>query len=372
MHSEEHTEPPVYGQSDTPPPSISEATAQPPGRVNRGPKATISITGISGYFGQVLLPLLEADGEIAAIRGFDRRPPSNPGAEPPSGSKLEFHQVDLSADPGPSEAQTLGGDPQVEALLHGSDTLVHLAFEVMRLPGQKHIDRTNIFGMRLACEAAARQGLRKLVVTSSVVAYGMHPDNPPVLDEDAPLRPNPGLYYGQAKAANERFLDEFERLHPEITVTRLRPCTTVGPHAGPAMMASLTTDPTILIRSATPPGDYNPHIQLVHEQDVASALHLAICADLPGPSNVVGDDPRTLTELVALRRGRTVVLPYPIVRLLMALAWRTGRSVFAPEWIDLTRYPLVASNARLKAAGWRPAYTTPQAFAAVLDGARKE
>lgn len=309
------------------------------------PKKTIVVTGISGYFGQSLWPLLEADPEIERVVGIDSRPlPSRPGP----GSKLVFYEQDIR---------------QVEwaDFLTGADALVHLAFILMRLPKSGDIDEVNRAASQRIFAAAARYGVRKLVVTSSVVAYGMHPDNPMLLTEETPLRPNAGLYYGQAKAANEAFLDRFARERPDILLTRLRPCTVIGPHADPAQMASLTGKTSVLVRG------YNPPVQLLHEADLASALHLAIQRDLPGIYNAVSDEPYTLKELVKLRGGRAVALPYDLARGLMAIAWRLGLSPFAPEWIDLSRYSLVASNIKLKRAGWRPRYTTPQAFADLLN-----
>ncbi len=306
-------------------------------------KKSIVVTGVSGYLGRVLLSYLEQDGEIDRVIGVDRRPveASTPG------SKLRFHQLDVR-------------DPGLEDVLNGADTLVHLAFVLMRLPGDQDIEEMSVEGTRAVCEAAARQGVRKLVVTSSVVAYGLHPDNPVPLTEASPLRPNPGLYYGRAKRAMEGYLDVFEHAHPEMVVTRLRPCTVVGPGADPAQMASLVSPTAILVRGADPP------YQLLHEDDLARALHLAIRRDAPGVYNVTSDEPRTLQELAQLRGARVVALPHFVVRSLMGLMWRMGRSPFAPEWTDLVRYPLVASNEKLKGLGWMPQYTTAEALLALL------
>jgi nucleoside-diphosphate-sugar epimerase len=251
--------------------------------------------------------------------------------------------------------------------LAGADVLVHLAFVLMRLPGddEEEIDEINVGGTRAVCQAAARRGVRKLVFSSSVVAYGLHSDNPIPLTEESPLRPNPGLYYSRAKAAIEQYLDAFEAEHPEMIVTRLRPCTVVGPRADPAQMTSLVSPTTVLVRGADPP------YQLLHEDDLARALHLVIQRDAPGIYNVTSDEPRTLRELVQPRGGRVVSLPYSVVRGLLWLIWRWGLSVFAPEWTDLSRYSLVASNERLKELGWVPRYTTAEALAALLAAGDK-
>ncbi len=310
-----------------------------------GGRTTVAITGVSGYVGQALLPYLEQDAEIDRIIGIDIRPP-----ERRVEGKLVFHQLDVR-------------EAKVEQALKGVDALVHLAFVLMRRPGddEREIDEINVAGSRQVFDAAARQGVRKLIFTSSVVAYGLHPDNPVPLTEESPLRPNPGLYYSRAKAAVEGYLDTFESDHPEMLVTRLRPCTVVGPRADPAQMAALTTSTAILVRGCDPP------YQMLHEDDLASALYLAIRQDIPGIYNVTGDGSPTMRQLARSRPGvRIVALPWWAVRGLMWLTWRSGSSPFAPEWVDLSRYSLAASNEKLKGLGWTPQYTTSEALEALL------
>lgn len=309
---------------------------------------TIAVTGISGFFGRALLPYLEQDANIKRVIGIDRQPMDSQAAE--SGSKLRFHQLDIR-------------DPNVEEALSGVDTLVHLAFILMRSPGdsEKEIDAINVGGTRAICEAAARQGVRKFIFTSSVVAYGLHADNPIPLTEQSPLRPNTDLYYSRNKAAVEGYLDAFSIEHPEMLITRLRPCTVVGSKADPDQMSRLTGSPTIMVQGADPP------YQLLHEDDMARALHLVIERDAPGIYNATSDEPSTLRQMASSGPdGRIIELPYFLVRGLMWLMWQTGQSAFAPEWADLNRYSLVASNDKLKGLGWQPRYTTAQAYDELL------
>lgn len=316
---------------------------------NAASRKSVAVTGISGYLGRVLLLFLERDETVERIIGIDRRPLPVCSSE-----KVEFYQGDVR-------------DSVLEKLLQGADVLVHLAFVLMRSPGVRpeEIERQNVQDTAAVFEAAARQGVRKIIFTSSVVAYGLHADNPVPLTEESPLRPNKGLYYSRAKAAIERYLDGFEKAHPQIVVTRLRPCTVVGPNADPAQMASLVSPTTVLVRGA------NPLYQLVYEEDVARALHLAIQKDLPGAYNVAGDAPLTLREMAKLRGARVIALPYFVVRALMGVLWRARRSPFAPEWTDLLRYPLVVSNDKLKHAGWVPRYTTAEALQALVTAVRR-
>jgi UDP-glucose 4-epimerase len=283
---------------------------------------TLAITGVSGYFGKVLMPLLENDPDIEKIIGIDIQPPS----EAHHWKKLEFHQMDIR-------------DPSLEHLIEGVDALVHMAFVLMRLPKDNDIDDVNIRGTQEVIKIAGRVGVPKLIITSSVVAYGLHEDNPIPLTEESPLRPNLNLYYSRAKAKNEAFLDQFCQEHPEIIVTRLRPPTIVGPNAVEELMTQVIADVLPVIRGCNPP------IQLLHEDDLAQALYLAICEEMPGIYNVTSDEPRTARQLAESRDARILPLPGFVIWGMSALLWRLGVSQFTPEFIDLlSRYSIVASN----------------------------
>jgi len=303
---------------------------------------TIAITGASGYFAKVLLPLLEADSAIHRILGVDRR--SFAESLPPG--LMTFHQRDILTD-------------NLEDVLDGADVLLHMAFILMRRPGDRRVDTVNVEGSRRVIDTAVEAGVKKIIFTSSVVAYGLRPGNPIPLSEEMPLWPEQPLYYGRAKAQIEAYLDQIEADHPEIMITRLRPCTVVGPTADPAQMQSLVGEITPLVRG------YDPPYQILDERDLAQALLLAIQTDLPGAYNVTSDEPRTLRDLVALRGGLALELPLPLVKLFFRIAWLFGLTVFAPEWVALSQYPLVASNEKLKDAGWIPRMTTEQAYLAL-------
>ncbi|NIM92416.1 MAG: NAD-dependent epimerase/dehydratase family protein [Anaerolineales bacterium] len=306
------------------------------------PKA-LAITGCSGYFAKVLMPLIEEDPDIERVVGIDVN-------EPPAEaewSKLEFHKMDIR-------------DPSLEDVIRGAEALVHLAFVLLRTPKDDNLDDINIRGSQEVIKTAARLGIPKLIIASSTVGYGIHPDNPNPLTEESPLRPNEDLYYSRQKAANEAFLDDFCKEYPEIIVTRLRPPTVAGPSADPDQMASMVAKTVPVVRGCDPAN------QMLHEEDIAQALYMAICEDLPGIFNVTSDEPRSLGQLVESRGGRVFPIPTGLFRVLLWALWRSGASVFAPEWIRLFQYSFIASNDKLKAAGWSPKYTTPETFLAVL------
>lgn len=310
---------------------------------------TIAITGAAGYFARCLIPLLETDPAVGRIIGIDLVEPE----ETVGWKKFEFHRLDIR-------------DPGLAEILLGVDVLVHLAFILMRLPGAKELEDINIEGSRNVLQLAAETGINKVIFTSSVVAYGIRADNPIPLIEEMPLRPNQDLYYSRNKAAVEKILSQIESDHPAMHVTILRPCTVVGRRADPASMASLTGSTITLVRG------YDPLYQLVHEDDVARALHLAIKTDMPGTFNVCGDDPKSLGELARIAEKKTVALPLGLVKPMFQILWRLKATVFAPEWVKLTQYPIVAANDRIKAAGWEPQFSTPQAFLDLQEAFRSE
>lgn len=306
---------------------------------------TLAITGVSGYTGKVLMPLLEDDDGIEKIIGIDIQLPP----QEDTWKKLEFHQMDIR-------------DPRIEGIIEGCDALVHLAFILMRSPKDNEIDDINIRGTQNVINLVGRLGIPKLIITSSLVAYGLNADNPIPLTEETPLKPNMNLFYSYAKAANEAFLDTFCQEYPEIIVTRLRPPTIVGPSAVEELMAQVTADVIPVIRG------YDPLIQLLHEEDMASALYLAICEDMPGIFIVTSDEPRTIRQLAQLCDARVLPLPRSIIWGMSALLWQLGASPFSPEFIDLlSKYPIIGSSDKLKALGWSPKYTTTEAYLSVRD-----
>src|SRR5215831_447919 len=247
-----------------------------------------AVTGCSSRFAKVLLPLLEADSDIEQIIGIDLVPPSG------IYSKFVFHKQDIR-------------DPGIRETLAGCDTLVHLAFIVGRPYNMPLAEAAsiNLGGTWNTCRSAAGTGIRKLVISSSIAAYSTLPDNPVPVTEDTPLR---GLYtdfyYNQHKHANEIWLDWLQLTYPQLIISRLRPCIVMGPNQS-AATSYIQPNKTHF----TSPGARKIRLQLVHEDDLASAFHTMVHNDLPGAFNVVGDDPDSLSDIAAAAGLQVVEIP---------------------------------------------------------------
>ncbi|NIS78634.1 MAG: NAD-dependent epimerase/dehydratase family protein [Anaerolineales bacterium] len=310
-------------------------------------RRVIAITGISGYLGQLLLPHLEKDPDVERVIGIDVRPP--PDAS--QWDKLTYKQLDTR-------------DAGIEDTFEDSNVLIHMAFKLWRRPGDRDVDAVNIYGSQNVFNAAVRAGVRKLIFTSSTVAYGIHPDNPVPLTEKTPLRPNDELYYSRAKAACERMLAEIEQQNPNMIITILRPTAIAGPNAPRKQLEPYVSDTVIVVRGYDPPG------QFLHEDDMIRALLLAIRKDLPGIFNVTSDDPQSLRQSVLTRGGRVISLPLALLRPLLWVMWQTGSSIAGPEWLLLNLYPFVATSEKLRNEGWKPEFTTPQTYHSVVQAFR--
>jgi hypothetical protein len=135
-----------------------------------------------------------------------------------------------------------------------------------------------------------------------VAAYGFHPDNPPLLTEDWPVRPADHFFYAREKAEIELLLDEARADHPGVDLYVVRPSIVLGPHAigakdfMPPALAPLTRGLGRLvaqIRSLPVPllvPAPDLPVQFVHEDDVGRALLACIVgAGPPGAYNLAGE-----------------------------------------------------------------------------------
>jgi nucleoside-diphosphate-sugar epimerase len=305
----------------------------------------VAITGVSGYLGRRLLALLDADPTVERVVGIDI-------AEPHTGSpKLDFHQVDVR-------------DARLVKVLPGVDVLVHLAFQVDPIRDEERMRAVNVDGTRNVLEGAGATGIRKLVHASSAAVYGAHPDNDFPLTESSPLRANPEFSLAWHKLEAERLAEAFREDNPEVVVTVLRPAIVFGPNVHNFISRMLEAP-----RVATVKG-YEPPIQLVHEEDVATALALAVRTDLPGAYNVAADGWLTGDELLAISGKKRVELPEAVAFSLAERLWKLGISQAPPGELHFVMHPWVVDNAKLRRAGWSPRYTNRDALFEAMEAHR--
>lgn len=300
----------------------------------------LAVTGVSGFLGQGLLRRLAATGVTDRIVGLDVAVPAFCPRE------LDFHLVDI-------------GGSDIKPLLEGVEVLVHLAGIHDAIPDVDLMARVNVGGTRRVLAAAG--GVRKIVVVGSATVYGAWPNNPVPLDEEAPLRPNPGFPPAVQKAETERLVAEWASTHPGAVTTILRAATVIGPHADHALARLVRARLSLGLAGAEGP------VQFLHEEDAVSALVAAMELDLPGTFNVAADGwvDRDAFRGLAGRRLAPRVSPTLAEGTLRRL-WAAGLVDLPASAVPYLMHPWVVSIDRLRAAGWAPRYSNEEAIVACL------
>jgi nucleoside-diphosphate-sugar epimerase len=168
----------------------------------------VALTGASGYTGGRLLEALRARGDEVAVL-----------VRPRSLSDRVRREASTVVE------GVLGDAAAASRLLEGADAVVHVA-AVYRTAGHpdSYYREVNVVGTERLLEAAARQGVRRFVHTSTVGVHG-HVVRPPA-DESAPFAP--GDIYQATKAEAERLALDFHRQRG-VPVTVVRPGAIYGP-----------------------------------------------------------------------------------------------------------------------------------------------
>ncbi|MGH3665111.1 MAG: NAD-dependent epimerase/dehydratase family protein, partial [Egibacteraceae bacterium] len=242
---------------------------------------TVAVTGAGGYTAGPLLARLEADASVTRILAVDVVEPQMPPG------KLEFRAADIR-------------DSLLAVALDGADVVVHLAMTPGPSPAEDTMFAVNVHGTRNLLEAVSKSGARRLVHVSSGAVYGAHAENPVPLTEDAPLRANADFSWAYHHLLAEELVAEFAAGHPDTTVVVLRPVTTLGPGIGNFVAHHFEQPVLPLVRGLGPP------VQLLHVDDLAAAIHLAVTGDLRGPYNVAPDGWLSVRELARLAGKPTV------------------------------------------------------------------
>lgn len=318
----------------------------------------MAVTGPTGEIGISAVTALEREPAVQQIIGMARRPfdPSVLGWV-----KTTYQQGDI-----------LDRDA-VEALVAQADVVVHLAFLIMG--SREESARINLQGTRNVFEATvAAQRPRRLVYTSSVAAYGYYPDNPVPLTEDVPARGCPEHYYSAQKAACEAALAEITK-GSSLEVFVLRPCIVAGPQApalSDAMPWKQLPAPIRAVAKAVPglkpvvPDPGFP-LQLVHHDDVATAIALAATAPAPpGAYNIAGDGEVTVSEVAKALGGRPVRVPGAAAAAASAAIARLPFLPSAAEWLHAARTSVVMDTTKAQRdLGWHPTHSSAETLASL-------
>jgi len=302
------------------------------------------ITGGSGYIGGRLTSLLAEREETEQIVNVDLRSPASPSA------KSTFVRADVR-DRG-----------AIQSLLEREkiDKLIHLAFILNPIRDEDAMYDVDVNGCAAVLAAAAAAGTEHVLVTSSTTAYGAFADNPRPIAEDWPVRGVADFSYAKHKADADRVCQLWAAENPERTMTIVRPCIVFGPNVDNYIVRAWESLPYTPVLDGV-----EEEFQLVHEDDLVSALVGLLDAGAGGAFNVAGDGTIKWADAGRMLGLRTPKLPFRLVYWMNKWAWRlhAPNTESPPGNLHFIRHPWVVSNEKLKATiGWEPQHTTLETF----------
>jgi UDP-glucose 4-epimerase len=296
-------------------------TRRPPAAVEGEPRPVL-ITGICGRLGRRLARRLHRELPVIGIdrRDFDGRP-----------KDITHYQFDIRR----KKTQDVFRHQPLAAVVH---------LGVMHDPriSQAEHHSWNVAGFQRLLEFVAQYEVPKLVVLSSANVYGPRPDNPQFLGEDAPL-------LGGAAFSEIRDLIEVDMLaqsffwkRPATETVILRPVHILGGvRNAPSNYLRLKAIPTLL--------GFDPMVQVIHQDDVVSAIVEALRPGVRGIFNLAGPPPLPLSRLVALTGRPRVTIPHFLATTIIQNLWRYRVTSFPAPELDHIRYVCMVDDARARA-----------------------
>jgi dihydroflavonol-4-reductase len=282
------------------------------------------VTGGTGFLGSTLVPLLAAGGH--RLRLLQRS--AAPEAEALGAEVLRASLEDAGA---------------IGAALDGVEAILHLAGQVDFDPAEPaRLFELHVQGTRRLLEAAARAGVRRVVLASSSGTIAVsREDRVCTEDEPYPLEVVAGWPYYLSKIYQEKAA---LRIHRDtgLPVVVLNPSLLLGP--GDARLSS--TDVVFKFLERRVPAMPGGGLSFVDVRDAAAAFVAALERGRPGERYLLGGANMTFRELFA-RLERLSGVPAPRVKLPSALnvagaqlleklaGWRKAEAPLDPRSVEM-------------------------------------
>lgn len=296
-------------------PAIDRARAFP---------GTIAVAGAAGRFGKLLVRRLHRTDDVIAIdpRTFEQRP-----------ADVEHARTDLRR----RGCRDIFRRGRIQAVVHlGPYNASARSDEELFTTAVENFDRLLSY--------LDRYHVKKLVLLSSADVYGARARNSQFLPEEAPLL--------AADLSALRDVDmmaqSFFWKRPDVETVILRPThITGGVSSAMARYLRLSPIPRLM--------GFDPMIQLIHEEDVAQAIRLALGPGHRGIFNLAGPPPLPLSRVIA-RLGRdSYPVPHVLAGPVLSQLKRLGRLDLDPAYVDYIRYVCMVDDSRARSKlGYRP------------------
>jgi choline dehydrogenase-like flavoprotein/nucleoside-diphosphate-sugar epimerase len=264
---------------------------------------------VTGAAGQVGLAVSRRAVDGAALVGVDDRPGH--------GFAGEFHVAAIGSR---------GWERSITEA--APDVVVHLVR--VEQGAEPRVRNANVAGLESTLAAAARVGVAHVVVLSSTAVYG--PGRGPV-SELHPVEGAATRYPLARHCAELEGVARAWRRRGGGSVSVVRPVEMMGPGGAGALVRVLRA---LRVVPVPTPGI---GVQLVHPDDVATAIWACVAHRFDGPVNVAAPDVIELGEL-AYRLGASCVRGGRVLTAgALDLAMRSGRCDVPPSFADFLRHP---------------------------------
>jgi nucleoside-diphosphate-sugar epimerase len=200
------------------------------------------------------------------------------------------------------------------------------------------------------------------------MVHGAAPERPVIQDDDAPPT-TPGEGMVGDLVAVEAVLERAAHRHgrhgrPGPAIMVLRPAAVVGPGVDTLVTRHFAAPRLLVVRGTERPW------QLVHVDDVASAVELAVREGWSGSATVAADPVLSATDVARVSGMRQVALPAVTAFGTAERLHRVGVLVAPAEELAYAVYPWSVDPARLRAAGWAAAHDGEACLTVLLAGVR--
>lgn len=307
-----------------------------------GGDEAVVITGVVGRLGKHVCRLLH---RMVKVIGVDRR-------EFPDRPKDVTH---LRIDIRRKKLRDVFRSGKVRAVVH---------LGVMHDPRASTSDHHswNVVGFGKMLESMAQFGVRKLVVLSSANVYGPRPDNPQFLAEEAPLLGSQDFSEIRDLIEVDMLAQSFFWRHPSCETVILRPTHILGAvRNAPSNYLRLPVTPTLM--------GFDPMIQVIHYDDVARAIALALRPGVRGIFNLAGPEPLPLSRILKMLERTRLPVPHGAARSMLTQLFRYRLSSFPAPELDHIRYVCMVDDRRARdALGYAPRHGVRDTVFAVDNG----
>lgn len=308
-------------------------------------KKNILITGGSGYLGSMILSLLSKEKEkfdLGNIVSGDCCPPKQ------IENNVLYEQFDVTS----ANQDEIFSKYEI-------NTVVHLASIVT--PGKRSNRdveyQVDVEGTKNILKFCIKYNINHLIVSSSGAAYGYHPENINLLNENSPIRGNFEFAYSFHKRTVEEILKDHREKYPHLKQTIFRIGTILGKNVN-NQITDLFKKPFLIGVC----GSLSP-FNFILDIDVANCFLKALVEERPGIFNLAGDGELNINDFSKILKKPKLMLPVWVLKLVLFLLKKFKISQYGPEQVMFLQYRPVLDNSKLKNEfGFNPTKNSREVF----------